>query len=75
MRNLRKAMGIVELTGKYPADLVEASARQALAGSAFTRKAFIRLLEARQGELPIPISPKTQQLTRQADYFIHHPET
>lgn len=75
MRNLRKAMGIVDLTGTYPADLVEAAARQALAGSAFTRKAFIRLLEARQGELPIPISPKTQQLTRQADYFIHHPET
>jgi hypothetical protein len=50
---------------------VEAASLQALAGSAFTRTAFIRLLETRQAELPIPVSSQTRQLTRSGDYFTH----
>jgi len=72
MANLRKAMGIIDLAGKHPADVVEAACRQALAGNAFSRKAFKRLLETRQAELPIPISFQTRQLTRPGDYFIHN---
>jgi len=75
MRNLRKAMGVMDLAGKHPAGVVETASRQAIAEGAFTRKAFIRLLEARQGELPIPISPRTRQLTRPGDYFIHNSDT
>lgn len=75
MRNLRKAMGVMDLAGKHPAGVVETASRQAIAEGAFTRKAFIRILEARQGELPIPISPRTRQLTRPGDYFIHNSDT
>jgi transposase len=75
MANLRKAMGVVDLAGKHPGDVVEAASRQALAGNAFSRKAFKRLLEARQGELPISISPQTRQLTRPGSYFVHTPNT
>jgi hypothetical protein len=72
MRNLRKAMGVMDLAGKHPAGVVETASRQALAEGVFTRKGFIRLLEARQAELPIPISPQTRGLTRPGDYFIHN---
>ena len=75
MRNLRKAMGIVDIAGKYPPDLVEPAARQALAVNAFTAKRFRQLLETRQGELPIAISTQTRQLIRPGTYFIHNPET
>lgn len=75
MANLRKAMGIIDLAGKHPGDVVEAASRQALAGSAFSRTAFKRLLETRQAELPIPISPQTRQLTRPGNYFLHNPDT
>lgn len=75
MANLRKAMGVVDLAGKHPVDIVEAASRQALAGNAFSRKAFKRLLETRQAELPIPISPQTRQLTRPGSYFIHTNDT
>jgi hypothetical protein len=72
MANLRKAMGILDLVGKHPTDVVEAACRQALAGNAFSRAAIKRLLETRQAELPIPISSQTRQLTRPGDYFIHN---
>ncbi len=75
MRNLRKAMGVIDLAGQHPADIVEAASLQALAGSAFTRTAFIRLLETRQAELPIPVSSQTRQLTRSGDYFTHTTDT
>ena len=75
MANLRKAMGVVDLAGKHPVDIVEAASRQALAGSAFSGKAFKRLLETRQAELPIPMSPQTRQLTRPGSYFIHTNDT
>jgi hypothetical protein len=71
MRNLRKAMGVIDLAGKHPVDSVEAASLQTLAGGAFTRTAFIRLLETRQAELPIPVSSQTRQLTRSGDYFTH----
>ena len=54
MANLRKAMGVVDLAGKHPVDIVEAASRQALAGSAFSGKAFKRLLETRQAECNTP---------------------
>lgn len=73
MGNLRKAMGIIALAEKHPVEIVEAAARQALAGKLFTYKGFRRLLEAPQGELPIPISPETQQWVRSPDYFTHNP--
>lgn len=72
MRNLRKAMGIIELAGTHSAELVEAAARQGLAEHIFTYKGFRRLLEAPQAELPIPISPRTQPWVRDADYFTHN---
>jgi transposase len=72
MRNLRKAMGVIELAGKHPAELLETAARQALADKVFTYKGFRRLLEAPQAELPIPISPQTQQWVRDSDYFTHN---
>ena len=75
MRNLRKAMGVIDLAGKHPADIVESASQQALAGNAFTRTAFIRLLETRQAELPIPVSSQTRQLTRPGSYFIHTNDT
>jgi transposase len=75
MRNLRKVMGVIDLAGKHPGDVVEAASRQALAGKAFSRTAFKRFLETRQGELPIPISPQTRQLTRPGNYFIHNHDT
>jgi len=75
MANLRKAMGVIDLAGKHPTDIVEAACLQALAGSAFSRAAFKRLLETRQAELPIPVSSQTRQLTRSGDYFIHTSDT
>ncbi len=75
MVNLRKAMGVIDLAGKHPGNDVEAASRQALAGNAFSRTAFKRLLETRQAELPIPISPQTRQLTRPGNYFNHNSET
>lgn len=72
MRNLRKAMGVITLAEKHPAEIVEAAARQALTEKIFTYKGFRRLLEAPQAELPIPISPQTQQWVRRADYFTHN---
>ena len=75
MANLRKAMGIIDLAGKHPGDVVEAASRQALAGNAFSRTAFKRLLETRQAELPIAISSQTRQLTRPGNYFLHNPDT
>jgi len=75
MRNLRKAMGIIDLAGNHPSDSVEAACLQALASHAFTRAAFKRLLETRQAELPIPVSSQTRQLTRSGDYFIHTSDT
>lgn len=75
MANLRKAMGVIDLAGKYPGDVVEAASRQALAANAFSHKAYKRLLEARQGELPIAISPHTRQLIRPGNYFIHNQDT
>lgn len=71
MANLRKAMGIVDLAGKHPADVVEAACLQALAGHAYTHKAFKRLVEAGHAERAIPTSSQTRQLTRSGDYFIH----
>jgi len=75
MRNLRKAMGVLDLAGKHPADSVEATSRQALASRTFTRKGFIQHLETRQAELPIPVSAQTEKLTRPGDYFTHSCDT
>lgn len=75
MRNLRKAMGVIDLAGKHPIDSTEAACLQALAGHVFTRKGFIRLLETRQAELPISISSQTRELTRPGDYFIHNSDS
>lgn len=71
MRNLRKAMGVLALAETHSTEFVEAAARQALAGKVFTYKGFRQLLEAPQAELPIPISPQTQQWVRGSDYFTH----
>ena len=75
MANLRKAMGVIDLAGKYPGDVVESASQQALVANAFSHKAFKRLLEARQGELPIAISRQTRQLIRPGNYFIHNQDT
>lgn len=75
MRNMRKAMGVIDLAEKYPVDIVESAARKALQGLVFTNKGFRRLLEAPQAELPIPISSHTKQLVRGSDYFTHASET
>src|SRR5690625_128499 len=74
-QNMRKALGVLALAGKHPAEAIEAASRQALASGIFTRKGFDRLLEAPQGELPITISPATRQLVRSADYFTHNSES
>ncbi|MEX2633665.1 MAG: IS21 family transposase [Balneolales bacterium] len=75
MQNMRKAMGILELAGKHPVETAEAAARQALQNSNFTYKAFRRLLEATQAELPIPIHEQTREWVRRADYFTHTSDT
>lgn len=75
MRNMRKAMGIIELAEKHPLATVESAARKALRGNVFTHKGFRRLLEAPQAEQPIPISTHTRQLVRGSDYFTHTSET
>lgn len=75
MANLRKAMGVIDLAGKYPASLLEQASRQALATNTFSYKAFKRLLESCQGELPIAISRQTRELIRPGNYFIHNQDT
>ena len=71
MRNLRKAMGVISLAEKHPREHIESAARQALAGKVFTWQGFRRLLESPQAELPIRISPDTQDWVRPGDYFTH----
>jgi hypothetical protein len=71
MRNLRKAMGVISLGEKYPRDRMESAARQALAQKVVTWREFRRLLESPQAELPIQISPQTQDWVRPGDYFTH----
>jgi transposase len=75
MQNLRKTMGILELAGKHPAEIVENAAIQALNGRKFTYKSFSRLLEAGQAEKPISINQQTRDWVRGSDYFIHNQET
>jgi len=71
MRNMRKAMGVISLAEKHPREHIESAARQALAGKVFTWRGFRALLESPQAELPIRISPDTQDWVRPGDYFTH----
>jgi hypothetical protein len=75
MLNYRRALALLNFTRQYPLELLEAAAEVAIPYQLHTPKPFQRLLEklkATQSQPPgIPISQETQELLRDADYFIH----
>lgn len=71
--NYRRALGLLNFTNKYSAALVEAAAPVASFYKLHVPKQFERVLEKLKAkeQTPLPISHQTQELLREADYFIH----
>lgn len=71
--NFRRALGLLNFTGKYSAALLEAAAPVAISHRLHVPKQFERVLEKLhvQEQTPVPISTETQALLREAEYFIH----
>lgn len=70
--NYRRALALLNFHSKYSAAVVEAAALVALRHRLFIPQQFKQLLEKQPvPEAPIPISRETQELLRDADYFIH----
>jgi len=71
--NYRRALGLLNFTGKYSATLLEAAAAVAIAYKLHVPKQFERVLEKLKikEQTSLPISHETQELLREAEYFIH----
>jgi transposase len=71
--NFRRALGLLHFTSKYSAELLEAAAPVAISHKLHVPKQFERLLEKLKvkEQTPLPISNETQELLREAEYFIH----
>ena len=72
MRNLRKAMGLLDAAEKYGPHVAESASRRARADRIVTTKGYRRILESDQAELPIHICEQTSQWVRPPDYFCHN---
>jgi len=72
MLNYRRARALLNKSQKYPAELVECAAQQALAQKIYVPNLFQRLLNRLQSPTSdIPVSEQTLEFIRSADYFIH----
>lgn len=71
--NYRRALGLLNFTSNYSTALLEAAAPVAISHKLYIPKQFERVLEKLkiQEQTPLPISNETQELLRQAEYFIH----
>lgn len=72
--NYRRALALLRLKEKYPAEQLNRAAEYAAANHIHTPRQFQALLlknHAQQQELPLPISEETQQFIRPPEYFIH----
>jgi transposase len=71
--NYRRALGLLNFTHKYSAALLEAAAPVAISYKLHLPKQFEGLLEKLKAkeQTPLPLSHETQELLREADYFIH----
>jgi hypothetical protein len=71
--NYRRALALLNFTRQYSRELVEAAAEVAIPYKLHTPKQFARVLEKLEATeaAPMWISPETQELLREADYFIH----
>jgi len=71
--NYRRALGLLNFTNKYSAALLEAAAPVAISHKLHVPKQFERVLEKLtvKEHTPVLISNETQELLRQAEYFIH----
>jgi transposase len=72
----RRALALLNFTRQYPVELLEAAAQVAIPYKLHVPKQFERLLEKLHAseQTPVPISSDTQELLREADYFIHSPQ-
>lgn len=70
--NYRRALGLLNFSPKYSAELLEAAAQVAIPNQVYVPQLFKRLLEKLgTPQETLPLSPETQELVRPADYFIH----
>ena len=73
--NYRRALALLNFARQYPVELLEAAAEVAIPYQLHTPEPFQRVLEklkaAESRHVEIPISQETQELLREADYFIH----
>jgi len=72
--NYRRALALLRLKEKYPAEQLNQAAEYAAAHHVHTPRQFQALLvktQTQQQELPLPISEETQQFLRSPEYFIH----
>lgn len=71
--NYRRALGLLNFANKYSAALLEAATPTAISYKLHVPKQFERVLEKlkTKEQTPVPISHETQELLREAEYFIH----
>lgn len=71
--NYRRALGLLNFANKYSAALLETAAPTAISYKLHVPKQFERVLEKLKAkeQTPVPISNETQELLREAEYFIH----